>query len=89
MESNIDTALAGDTKSISMLRSLKLYFERMGADQQVRSSTRGPAVLRHVRIAAPECVLLADWQQHCCRAAHSSNRLSRQAGMHCSNLQLL
>lgn len=35
MESNIDAALSGDTKSISMLRSLKLYLERMGADQQV------------------------------------------------------
>lgn len=36
MEANIDAALGGDTKSISMLRSLKLFFERMGADQQVR-----------------------------------------------------
>jgi hypothetical protein len=35
MESNIDAALAGDSKSISMLRSLKLYLERMGAEQQV------------------------------------------------------
>jgi hypothetical protein len=37
MESNIDAALAGDSKSISMLRSLKLYLERMGAEQQVGS----------------------------------------------------
>jgi hypothetical protein len=46
MESNIDAALSGDTKSISMLRSLKLYFERMGAEQQVR---KGPlAALRRI-----------------------------------------
>lgn len=37
MEDNIRTALDGDIKCISMLRTLKLYLERMGADvQQVR-----------------------------------------------------
>eukprot|EP00879_Flechtneria_rotunda_P015835 GHRR01016558.1.p1 GENE.GHRR01016558.1~~GHRR01016558.1.p1 ORF type:complete len:553 (+),score=244.72 GHRR01016558.1:98-1660(+) len=34
MEGNICTALSGDTKSISMLRSLRLFMERMGIDQQ-------------------------------------------------------
>lgn len=34
MESNIKAALNGDTKSISMLRTLKLFLERMGADKQ-------------------------------------------------------
>jgi hypothetical protein len=34
MEENIKAALSSDTKSISMLRTLKLYLERMGADQQ-------------------------------------------------------
>jgi hypothetical protein len=51
MESNIDAALSGDTKSISMLRSLKLFFERMGADQQVRSSTPGRWLLLFVVLA--------------------------------------
>lgn len=35
MEENIKAALSSDTKSISMLRTLKLYLERMGADKQV------------------------------------------------------
>ena len=34
MESNIKAALDGDTESISMLRTMKLYLERMGADKQ-------------------------------------------------------
>jgi hypothetical protein len=34
MEENIKAALNSDTKSISMLRTLKLYLERMGTDKQ-------------------------------------------------------
>jgi hypothetical protein len=34
MEENIKAALSSDTKSISMLRTLKLYLERMGTDKQ-------------------------------------------------------
>lgn len=34
MEDNIRAALNSDTKSISMLRTLKLYLERMGTDKQ-------------------------------------------------------
>lgn len=47
MEENIKAALNSDTKSISMLRTLKLYLERMGTDKQqvgrVAASTRGKA----------------------------------------------
>lgn len=35
MEENVKAALSSDTKSISMLRTLKLYLERLGADKQV------------------------------------------------------
>lgn len=34
MQDNIKAALSGDTKCISMLRTLKLYLERMGTDKQ-------------------------------------------------------
>lgn len=47
MEENIKAALNSDTKSISMLRTLKLYLERMGTDKQqvgrVATSTQGRA----------------------------------------------
>uniref|UniRef100_A0A383VDG4 PROP1-like PPR domain-containing protein n=1 Tax=Tetradesmus obliquus TaxID=3088 RepID=A0A383VDG4_TETOB len=61
MEANIDAALGGDTKSISMLRSLKLFFERMGADQQeslVAQHLHG-ATTRLLRCALLEPVLLS------------------------------
>lgn len=43
MEENIKAALNSDTKSISMLRTLKLYLERMGTDKQQvgRGAARG------------------------------------------------
>lgn len=52
MEDNIKTALNGDIKSISMLRTLKLYLERMGADsqQEVPAATHfSKAMLRLLR----------------------------------------
>jgi hypothetical protein len=47
MEENIKAALSSDTKSISMLRTLKLYLERMGADKQHVRQTEAGAVLLH------------------------------------------
>lgn len=47
MEANMQAALGGDTKAISMLRCLKLFLERMGTDQQAsRAQQPGPAVAR-------------------------------------------
>jgi hypothetical protein len=35
MEGEMTAALAGDTKTISMMRCTKLYLERLGLDRQV------------------------------------------------------
>lgn len=45
MEENIKAALGSDTKSISMLRTLKLYLERMGTDKQVCGDRRAVRVV--------------------------------------------
>jgi hypothetical protein len=54
MEDNISTALGGATKSISLLRSFKLFLERMGADSSVQQVGGWGGVL------ARGWVLLAD-----------------------------
>lgn len=63
MEQNITAALSGDTKSISMLRALKLFLERMGTEQQVSMQScpcpccTGLAVRHHLLAAAWPCWL--------------------------------